>query len=86
MDEKKNSGGGYGWGDFNVEVKAATQEDVDQVKDLVYNTTAVSGAESGDINNIISEESEAFFTGQKSASDVAKIIQSRVQVYLSETK
>ena len=86
MDEEKNGGGGYGWGEFNVEIKAATQEDVDQVKDLVYNTTAVSGAGSSDINNIISEESEAFFTGQKSASDVAKIIQSRVKVYLSETK
>ena len=86
MDKDKNSGGGYGWGDFNVEIEAATQEDVDQVKDLVYNTTAVSGSASTDINNIITEESAAFFSGQKSAADVAKIIQSRVQVYLSETK
>ena len=46
------------------------QEDVDQVKDLVYNTTAVSGAVSNDITNIINEEAAAYFSGQKSAEDV----------------
>ena len=50
------------------------------------NTTAVSGAVSDDITNIINEEAAAYFSGQKSAEDVAKIIQSRMQVYLSETK
>mgnify|MGYP002496566384 CR=1 FL=1 len=74
------------WGEFEVEIQPATQEDVDQVKDLVYNTTAVSGAVSDDITNIINEEAAAYFSGQKSAEDVAKIIQSRMQVYLSETK
>ena len=79
---KADSDGGstWGWGEFEVEIQPATQEDVDQVKDLVYNTTAVSGAVSDDITNIIN------FSGQKSAEDVAKIIQSRMQVYLSETK
>ena len=38
------------------------------------------------ITNIINEEAAAYFSGQKSAEDVAKIIQSRMQVYLSETK
>ena len=32
------------------------------------------------------EEAAVYFSGQKSAEDVAKIIQSRMQVYLSETK
>ena len=36
------------------------------------------------VENIIAEESAAFFAGQKSAEDVAGIIQSRVQIYINE--
>ncbi len=82
----KNVVTSYQWGDVTVDIQPATQEDVDQVKDLVDGTTAVNGAVSSDITNIISEEAAAYFSGQKSAEDVAKIIQSRMQVYLSETK
>ena len=32
------------------------------------------------------EEAEAFFKGQKSVSDVANVIQSRVQVYVNENR
>ena len=71
---------------MEVEIKPSTQEDVDQVKDLVENTTAVYGAASEEVTNIINEEAAAYFSGQKSAEEVAKIIQSRMQVYLSETK
>ena len=86
MKADSDGGSTWGWGEFEVEIQPATQEDVDQVKDLVYNTTAVSGAVSDDITNIINEEAAAYFSGQKSAEDVAEIIQSRMQVYLSETK
>ena len=86
MKENENGGGGWSWGEFDIEIQPATQADVDQVKDLVYNTTAVAGAVSDDITNIITEEAAAYFSGQKSAEDVAGIIQSRMQVYLSETK
>ena len=79
MKADSDGGSTWGWGEFEVEIQPATQEDV-------YNTTAVSGAVSDDITNIINEEAAAYFSGQKSAEDVAKIIQSRMQVYLSETK
>ena len=36
------------------------------------------------VMNIINEEAAAFFEGQKSAADVAGIIQSRVQIYVNE--
>ena len=36
------------------------------------------------IENIVAEESAAFFAGQKSAEDVASVIQSRVQIYMNE--
>lgn len=37
-----------------------------------------------EVQNIINEEAAAFFEGQKSAADVAGIIQSRVQIYVNE--
>ncbi|XOK61064.1 ABC transporter substrate-binding protein [Paenibacillus elgii] len=36
------------------------------------------------VNNIIYEESEAFFSGQKSAEEVAKLIQNKTTTYLNE--
>ncbi len=39
-----------------------------------------------EITNIITEEAEAFFKGQKSVADVAGVIQSRVQVYVNENR
>jgi ABC-type glycerol-3-phosphate transport system substrate-binding protein len=76
----------WGWGNYEVEIQPATQEQVDTVKDLVYNTTAVSGAVSSDILNLIQEEAAYYFSGEQSAEDVAAKIQSRMEIYLSETK
>ena len=39
-----------------------------------------------EIRAIISEEADAYFKGAKSAEEVAKIIQSRVKLYLEENK
>ncbi len=83
MSEDNN--GSWGWGDFMVEIKPATQEQVDEVKDLIANITAVDGAVSNEIMNIINEEAAHYFAGQKTAEQVAETIQSRVWVYLSET-
>ena len=86
MKEDEYGGSSWGWGQFEVEIQPATQEDVDAVRNLVENTTAVSGAVSNDILNIIKEEAAAYFAGQKTAEDVAAIIQSRMEIYLKETK
>ena len=36
--------------------------------------------------NIINEEMGSFYSGQKSAADAAAIIQSRVQLYVDESR
>ncbi len=38
--------------------------------------------ENEEIMNIVSEEIEAFFAGDKTAEETAKLIQNRVQLYL----
>ena len=39
-----------------------------------------------DIEAIINEEIASFFAGQKNASDVARVIQSRVEIYVNESR
>ncbi len=62
-----------------------TQEEVDAICEFIYtvNRTAYYNE---DIRNIIVEEAEAFFSGQKSAQDVAGVIQSRAQVFVNENR
>ncbi|PXV86723.1 carbohydrate ABC transporter substrate-binding protein (CUT1 family) [Lachnotalea glycerini] len=75
----------WGFGDVNLEVYAATQEQVDAVKSLI--DSADSAYEyNEEMFSIITEEAAAFFAGQKDAKAVADVIQSRVQIYVNENK
>ena len=59
---------------------------LDEYKTLLNNCKSLSlrDANETEIKNIIYEEAEAFFAGEKTAQDVASIIQSRVSIYLME--
>ena len=76
----------WGYNDFTIEIMAATQEEVDAVKALIASADKISGNTDQQIINIITEETEPFFKGQKSAADVANIIQNRVQIYVNENR
>lgn len=73
----------YGYDDWTAEIYAATPEQVQAVRDLIDSAAAASNNDET-ILNIISEEAQGYFEGQKSAKDVANVIQSRVQTYISE--
>ena len=60
-----------------------TQEQADQILDLINATTAVYGYDES-ILNIISDEAAAYFAGEKSLDDTANMIQSRVNLYVAE--
>lgn len=76
----------WGYNDFTIEIMAAKQEEVDAVKRLIASAEKISGNTDQQIINIITEETEPFFKGQKSAADVANIIQNRVQIYVNENR
>ena len=80
-----HAGGSWGWGDFEVEIQPATQEQVDTITDLVNSTTAIEGAMTDDMKNIILEEAAYYFNGESTADEVAAKIQSRMEIYISET-
>lgn len=75
--------GSWGYNGWDYEIQVSTQEEVDLVKELISNSRLSSTSDS-QIVKIINEEAEPYFAGQKSVDEVAKIIQSRVQIYLSE--
>ena len=73
----------WGYDDWEAKIYAASQEEVDELKAMIEMARPMSGADQT-VYNIISEEAASYFKGQKSAQDVANIIQSRVDMYISE--
>lgn len=73
----------WGYDSWEAEIYAATQEEVDAIKELI-NAAKPYNENDEEIFAIINEEVQAYFKGQKSASDVSKIIQSRVSILVSE--
>lgn len=60
-----------------------TQENADLITDLINNTSMVADYNTSQINDIINEEVAYYFSGEKSAQDVAATIQNRVSIYVN---
>lgn len=73
----------WGYDNWNVDIYAASQEEIDGIRELIEIARPLS-QESDEIFAIITEEASPYFAGQKSAEETAKIIQSRVKIYVSE--
>lgn len=71
-----------GW-EYNY--RPATQEEIDILLAMIEVAEPVSMGNQ-DILKIIQEEAAAFYKGDKSAAEVAALIQSRVSMYVSENK
>jgi hypothetical protein len=62
-----------------------TQEDVDEIVTLINSITKIAGHGSDErLRNIIIETATDFFNGLITAEDAARIIQSRVTIFLAE--
>ena len=77
---------GISYGDWEYTYHTPTEEEIDILKDLISVAEPSSATGNDEITNIITEEAEAFFKGQKSVADVENIIQSRVKVYVNENR
>lgn len=72
-------------GDTEVSMEPLTQEEVDSVYNFISSLNQVYSYDEN-LMSIINEEAAAFFEGQKTAAEVADIIQSRVQIYVNENR
>ena len=70
-------------GGKDVEMTPLTQEEVDYMMSYIESLTEHVNYDE-EILNIITEEAAAYFNNQKSVDEVAKIIQSRISIYVNE--
>ena len=75
----------YGWDNFQVSVYAATKDEVAEYKGILENASVLASYDES-IMVMINEEIEPFFKGQKTAGDVANIIQGRVKIFVNESR
>ena len=71
------------WNNWNTEILPATQELVDEMCVIIGEAKLVPDQDN-QILSMIMEDVAPYFEGQKSLDEVVNIIQSRVQLYLSE--
>lgn len=80
------SKGGFGTADGHVyEIYAITQEQADNLRAVINSTTKLANYNDS-IFDIVNEQAQAFFAGQKSADEVAKLIQSKANIYVNEQR
>lgn len=68
-----------------VFVYAPTDEDIREIRNLINRVdTLIPNRYEGDIYKILAEEAEGFYAGDKTAEEVCKVIQSRVNILINE--
>ena len=72
-------------GGQEIPISPMTQQEADELVEQLYSFTQIYKRDDT-LENIIEEEAAPYFAGQKSAKDVAAIIQSRVQIYVNENR
>ena len=75
--------GSYFYDGWEYTYRPSTQEEIDIVL-KVLNEIQLEPESGAEIMNIINEEAEAFYAGQKTVDQVAEVIQRRVRLYVNE--
>ena len=78
----------YVWPEGNEEgvpVYSLTQEQADKVMELINSTDKVY-LENAAVMNIIFEQLDAFLSGQKTAEEVARLVQGKMSIYVNEQR
>ncbi len=77
--------GTIGYAELEMDYVPLTDEQIQKVKDVISQADSVQGSDDT-VYGIIQEEAGAYFSGQKSAKEVAGLIQNRVSTYVNENK
>ena len=79
-------GFGFGFGGGNTEsIYAMTQEQADELLGVINSTDRVYSRDE-DLMSVITTDCEAYFSGQKSAEEVCKLLQSKMTIYVNEQR
>ena len=66
-------------------IYAMTQEQADEVLGIIETCTKVASYDTS-IFDIVNEQAQAYFAGQKSVDEVARLIQSKANIYVNEQR
>ena len=66
------------------EIGVPASADIDRINELVTSVSRLSRSDST-VGDIVKEEASAYFAGNKTAEETARLIESRVNIYLSES-
>lgn len=67
------------------EIYALTAEQVQQIRELILTTTKVADYNQ-EILDIVKEQTAPYFAGQKTAEEVARLVQSKANIYVNEQR
>ena len=67
------------------EIYALTEDQVQQIRELILTTTKVADYDQ-EILDIVKEQAAPYFAGQKTAEEVAKLVQSKANIYVNEQR
>ena len=73
------------YGDWDYTYHPVTDEEAEIFRKIINNAEP-SQTSDQTVLDIIQEEAGAYFSGQKSPEDVASIIQSRINIYINESR
>ena len=76
----------FGTADGVNDFYALTQAQADKLYEAITSTTALYDFSSDSIFDIVKEQSQAYFAGQKTAEEVAKLVQSKANIYVNEQR
>ena len=74
----------YYIGGEEIKINPLTQKERDLLEDYITNAKPAVFYYNEEVTNIITEETEAYFAGDKTAEQTAEIIQNRVSILISE--
>ena len=72
-------------GGFEFRYHAVTEDEAAQIRALIESTTKVLDYDQS-IYDIVQEQIAPYFDGQRSAEDVAKLVQSKASIYVNESR
>jgi len=84
-EQHETSTGGMSVNGFEVSIYSLTQDEADQIMNVINSTTRIFAYDES-LNEIITDATAAYFAGTKGLDETASIVQSRVKLYINEQK
>ena len=73
-------------GEQEIPMEPATEEEAQKWVDFILSIDKKGGYDYQQALEIVSEDVEGYFSGQKTVDDVANVIQSRMEIFISESR